>query len=185
MQKTKGPYDFPIFCSSALKLRSSDERPRREREEIQPSPTPLPQAASLASRHNSYPSGTCTVFAVRYCLCRPILIKPILFSVCWWLQIVMSNVKRYCLVPGCRNTTFKTPQKRFISVPTNVPRRSSWLKAVRTKNQYSNKGSIFVCVKIISKKVKLRVLRKIVQIFDEICLCQGEVTVSFTYLSPI
>ena len=119
-QKTKGLYHFTIFCSSALKLRSSDERPGREREEIQPSPTPLPQAPSLAWRHNSYPSGTCTVFVVRYCLCRPILIKPILFSVCWWIQIVMSNVKRYCFVPGCRNTTFKTPQKRFISVPSNV-----------------------------------------------------------------
>ena len=181
MQKNKGLYDFPIFCSSALKLQSSDERPRREREEIQPSPTPLPLHRPPRLRHvttHTRAERGPTVFAVRYCLCRPILIKPILFSVCW-LEIVMSNVKRYCLVPGCRNTTFKTPQKRFISVPTNVPRRSSWLKASDKEPIFQQGLYIRVCVKIISTKVKLRVLRNIVQIFDEICLCQGEVMVSF------
>ena len=70
-------------------------------------------------------------------------------------------------------------------------RRTDLMATLRTTAKFlagscSDKEPIFqqglyilVCVKIISTKVKLRVLRKNVQIFDETCLCQGEVMVSF------
>ena len=96
----------------------------------------------------------------------------------------MANVRRYCIVPGCRNTTLTTPQKRFIYVPMNEQRRSSWLKAVRTQNQYSKKSTIFVCEDHFNVS-RTKCFENSVKIFDEIYHCQGEVMVSLAYLLPL
>ncbi|XP_050311187.1 uncharacterized protein LOC126746837 [Anthonomus grandis grandis] len=59
----------------------------------------------------------------------------------------MSKKYKYCLVPLCKNTTVKTPEKIFISLPGNKDRRRKWLKACRRNENdisLSNKG-VYVC----------------------------------------
>ncbi|KAJ8982163.1 hypothetical protein NQ317_013948 [Molorchus minor] len=43
----------------------------------------------------------------------------------------MSSYYKYCIVPQCKSTTIKTPNKLFIYVPTNEQIRKKWLKLAR------------------------------------------------------
>ncbi|KAK9499457.1 hypothetical protein O3M35_002489 [Rhynocoris fuscipes] len=54
---------------------------------------------------------------------------------------------KYCLVPFCKNTTIKTPNKIFFRLPVDRNRRAKWLKACRRNvDGISPKsGAIYVC----------------------------------------
>nr|CAH7712749.1 unnamed protein product [Callosobruchus chinensis] len=54
---------------------------------------------------------------------------------------------KYCLVPLCRSTTVKTPNKIFIRLPQDPNRRKKWLKACRreTKDISPNSNALHVC----------------------------------------
>ncbi|KAH9628608.1 hypothetical protein HF086_010342 [Spodoptera exigua] len=55
-------------------------------------------------------------------------------------------VYKWCTVPECKNTSIKTPEKIFVSVPTNPKRRKMWLQLARRdpKNVLSH-TNIFMC----------------------------------------
>ncbi|KAJ8966723.1 hypothetical protein NQ317_005147 [Molorchus minor] len=42
-----------------------------------------------------------------------------------------SSYYKYCIVPQCKSTTIKTPNKLFIYVPNNEQIREKWLKLAR------------------------------------------------------
>ncbi|KAJ8974941.1 hypothetical protein NQ317_008418 [Molorchus minor] len=44
---------------------------------------------------------------------------------------------KYCLVPQCKSTTIKTPNKLFIYVPNNEQIRKKWLKLARRDDAQS------------------------------------------------
>lgn len=58
-----------------------------------------------------------------------------------------SMYYKYCIVPMCSNTTFKTPNKIFIRVPENRNRRAKWLKACRrdVKDISDKNTALHVC----------------------------------------
>ncbi|XP_045502862.1 uncharacterized protein LOC123699569 [Colias croceus] len=57
----------------------------------------------------------------------------------------MSSYK-WCVVPGCRNTTIKTPDKLFICAPKDIKMRRKWLQlARRNPSDISIKTVIFFC----------------------------------------
>ncbi|KAH9632794.1 hypothetical protein HF086_012619 [Spodoptera exigua] len=55
-------------------------------------------------------------------------------------------VYKWCTVPECKNTSIKTTEKIFVSVPTNPKRRKMWLQLARRdpKNVLSH-TNIFMC----------------------------------------
>lgn len=59
------------------------------------------------------------------------------------------DVKRpyfWCIVPMCTNTSIKTPQKVFISVPKQPKERKLWLRAVRRDpKKVSATSSLYCC----------------------------------------
>lgn len=57
-----------------------------------------------------------------------------------------SERKNYrgCFVPLCTNTTRKTPQKMFVTVPQNIKRRKKWFQAVRRPNPKTT-SNLFCC----------------------------------------
>ncbi|XP_047542880.1 zinc finger protein 655-like isoform X1 [Vanessa atalanta] len=53
---------------------------------------------------------------------------------------------KWCAVPECTNTSLKTPEKLFVSVPKNVEVRRKWLQlARRDPNDISSSSNIFFC----------------------------------------
>ncbi|XP_046971057.1 uncharacterized protein LOC124538096 [Vanessa cardui] len=53
---------------------------------------------------------------------------------------------KWCAVPKCTNTSVKTPEKLFISVPRNVEVRRKWLQlSRRDPNEIANSTHIFFC----------------------------------------
>ncbi|XP_050351795.1 uncharacterized protein LOC126774351 [Nymphalis io] len=59
------------------------------------------------------------------------------------------SMYKYCVVPGCRNTTVRTPNKLFFSMPVGEQRRSEWCR-VMGRNQPKHrplhpKSSRYVC----------------------------------------
>lgn len=58
----------------------------------------------------------------------------------------MKRMYKSCLVPGCTNTTVKTPEKLFVSVPKRPVIRKVWLKLAR-RNPYklADDSTIFLC----------------------------------------
>lgn len=54
---------------------------------------------------------------------------------------------KYCIVPVCKNTTVKVPDKIFIILPEDKIRRSKWLKACRRneKDISQSSKSLHVC----------------------------------------
>ncbi|KAL3271349.1 hypothetical protein HHI36_021835 [Cryptolaemus montrouzieri] len=44
---------------------------------------------------------------------------------------------KYCLVPQCKSTSIKTPNKLFIYVPNNKQMRKKWLKLARRDDAHS------------------------------------------------
>lgn len=54
---------------------------------------------------------------------------------------------KYCLVPCCKNTTIKTPNKIFIRLPFDRNRRTKWLKACRRdiRDISPNSNALHVC----------------------------------------
>lgn len=53
---------------------------------------------------------------------------------------------KWCAVPQCTNTSIKTPQKLFVSVPTNPKRRNTWLQlARRDPSRISSHSNVFMC----------------------------------------
>ncbi|KAJ8981028.1 hypothetical protein NQ317_007850 [Molorchus minor] len=44
---------------------------------------------------------------------------------------------KYCLVPQCKSTTIKTPNKLIIYVPNNEQIRKKWLKLARRDDVHS------------------------------------------------
>lgn len=59
----------------------------------------------------------------------------------------MSSIKKKnCLVRSCGNSTIQTPEKRFVSLPSNIQMRFKWLQlAGRNPEEYSNKSVLFIC----------------------------------------
>ncbi|XP_041970068.1 uncharacterized protein LOC121726673 isoform X2 [Aricia agestis] len=55
-------------------------------------------------------------------------------------------VYKWCAVPECKNTSLKTPEKIFVSVPTNPKRRKMWLQlARRDPKSVLSHSNIFMC----------------------------------------
>lgn len=54
---------------------------------------------------------------------------------------------KYCIVPKCRNTTLKTPNKLFFLVPKNAILRKKWCRIMRRNDQVplSSSTSLFCC----------------------------------------
>lgn len=53
---------------------------------------------------------------------------------------------KWCVVPQCTNTSIKTPEKVFLSVPTNPKKRKLWLRLARREpNSVSMRTNIFMC----------------------------------------
>lgn len=53
---------------------------------------------------------------------------------------------KWCAVPKCTNTSLKTPEKLFVSVPKNVEVRQKWLQlSRRDHNDIANSTNIFFC----------------------------------------
>ncbi|KAJ8982049.1 hypothetical protein NQ317_001744 [Molorchus minor] len=48
-----------------------------------------------------------------------------------------SSYYKYCIVPQCKGTTIKTPNKLFIYVPNNEQVRKKWLKLARRDDVHS------------------------------------------------
>lgn len=42
----------------------------------------------------------------------------------------MAKVKK-CIVPMCLNSNLSTPKKLFLTVPSNLTRRSDWVTAIK------------------------------------------------------
>nr|XP_026487263.1 uncharacterized protein LOC113394240 [Vanessa tameamea] len=52
-----------------------------------------------------------------------------------------KSMYRYCVVPECKNTTIKTPDKLFFSIPTGAQKRRDWCTAMgrtRLLRPYTN-----------------------------------------------
>ena len=55
-------------------------------------------------------------------------------------------VYKYCVVPQCTNTSIKTPQKVFVSLPMNIKRRKKWLQLARRDPKcISSNTHAFMC----------------------------------------
>lgn len=55
-------------------------------------------------------------------------------------------VYKWCAVPGCTNTSIKTPEKLFISLPKNRKIRDKWMQlARRNPRDISDKTTPFFC----------------------------------------
>lgn len=55
-------------------------------------------------------------------------------------------VYKWCVVPKCTNTSLKTPQKVFVSVPTNPKKRNKWLQlARRDPKSILSHTNVFMC----------------------------------------
>ncbi|XP_023028833.2 uncharacterized protein [Leptinotarsa decemlineata] len=55
-------------------------------------------------------------------------------------------VYKWCVVPQCTSTSINTPQKVFVSVPTNPKRRRKWLQlSRRDPNSILSHTNIFMC----------------------------------------
>ncbi|KAL3276184.1 hypothetical protein HHI36_020903 [Cryptolaemus montrouzieri] len=55
-------------------------------------------------------------------------------------------VYKWCVVPQCTNTSIKSPQKVFVSVPTNPNRRTVWLQlARRDPKSILSHTNVFMC----------------------------------------
>lgn len=53
---------------------------------------------------------------------------------------------KWCVVPACTNTTIKTPEKLFISVPKKPKIRKKWLQLARRDPQaIVNDSTVFFC----------------------------------------
>lgn len=54
---------------------------------------------------------------------------------------------KYCVVPQCKSTTIKTPNKLFIYVPNNKQIRKKWLKLARKDdaNRLSTDSRMYFC----------------------------------------
>ncbi|KAK5642388.1 hypothetical protein RI129_008555 [Pyrocoelia pectoralis] len=52
---------------------------------------------------------------------------------------------KYCIVPKCRSTSVKTPNKIFITLPRDPKVRMRWQKAMKRVNMISNHATCFVC----------------------------------------
>ncbi|KAJ8976334.1 hypothetical protein NQ317_017777 [Molorchus minor] len=48
-----------------------------------------------------------------------------------------SSYYKYCIVPQCKSTTRKTPNKLFIYVPNSEQIRKKWLKLARRDDVHS------------------------------------------------
>lgn len=61
----------------------------------------------------------------------------------------MEKRYKYCLVPGCTNTTITAPHKLFISVPKGKELRMKWCEAMGRDNRnyvkLSNNSNRFCC----------------------------------------
>ncbi|KAJ8981026.1 hypothetical protein NQ317_007848 [Molorchus minor] len=55
-----------------------------------------------------------------------------------------SNYKT-CIVPECKNTSTTTPDKLFISLPSDQKIRREWQRAMHRSDYVSDKGSRYCC----------------------------------------
>ena len=62
------------------------------------------------------------------------------------VNLLEKMVYKWCIVPQCTNTSIKTSQKLFVSVPTNPKRRNKWLQlARRDPNSILSHTNVFMC----------------------------------------
>lgn len=55
-------------------------------------------------------------------------------------------VYKWCVVPQCTNTSIKSPNKLFVSVPKNPTRRKMWLQlARRDPKSIALHSNVFMC----------------------------------------
>ena len=53
---------------------------------------------------------------------------------------------KWCVVPQCTNTSIKTPEKLFVSVPRNNKMRKKWLQlASRNPKDITENTNVFFC----------------------------------------
>lgn len=58
----------------------------------------------------------------------------------------VSTRYNYCIVPQCRNNSNKTPDKMFVSVPTDIKMRYNWIRlAGRNPYEFSTATKLSVC----------------------------------------
>lgn len=53
------------------------------------------------------------------------------FSVSFNAHEITMPARKWCFVPNCMNTSAKTPQKIFVTVPIAPKRRAKWFAAAR------------------------------------------------------
>lgn len=54
--------------------------------------------------------------------------------------------RKWCFVPKCKNTTYKTPDKTFITAPRDAKRREKWFAAARRDiKEVSEKSTLYCC----------------------------------------
>lgn len=51
---------------------------------------------------------------------------------------------KYCIVPECQSTTFKTPDKEFLRIPIEKKLRRKWIVAMK-RDSLSETTTSFVC----------------------------------------
>lgn len=54
--------------------------------------------------------------------------------------------RKWCFVPGCKNTTKRTPEKTFITVPKDAKKRQKWFAVARRDiAEVSEKSTLYCC----------------------------------------
>ncbi|XP_066258136.1 uncharacterized protein [Euwallacea similis] len=53
--------------------------------------------------------------------------------------------RKWCFVPGCTNTSIKTPEKIFLTVPNNMQRKKKWFRAVKRELKHVSIKTHFYC----------------------------------------
>lgn len=53
--------------------------------------------------------------------------------------------KKWCFVPGCKNSSTRTPVKKFLCVPRHPEKRKIWFKAVGRDIQGASLNSSLYC----------------------------------------
>ncbi|XP_075990075.1 uncharacterized protein LOC142985657 isoform X3 [Anticarsia gemmatalis] len=54
-------------------------------------------------------------------------------------------VRKYCIVPMCTNSSLKTPQKLFFSVPLNKNLRKKWIKVMKRADPLTETSHVHCC----------------------------------------
>ncbi|XP_026685197.1 uncharacterized protein LOC103517221 isoform X2 [Diaphorina citri] len=81
-------------------------------------------------------------------------VREVSYSVCSYVGNVcaerpfsqnMNKMWKRCFVPKCVNTTTRTPDKLFITLPSNFSIKKKWFKQARRPYNTSDKSTLYAC----------------------------------------